>query len=261
MRKALLLTTCGYLLVAPALLLGATPSTTTTATGTNATTLLNQLSTAFSGGNVVHQVQLTGSASWHVGSLNDTGSATLSAATTGSSQLQLSLSSSGTRIEAESGQGTNLACTWAGDDGVAHAIDPGNCWQPMIWILPPLSLQPSLLPSYLGAVDLGSGTVGFSTATYRHLQGELVFPTLTGNLASDIMQRSTADLGLDPTSLLPAVLAYSIRPDNGAPIPIAIEIHYSNYQPINGVQIPFTIQRYVNGSLQLEISVSSAQVN
>ena len=95
---------------------------------------------------------------------------------------------------------------------------------------------------------------GFLTV---HVEGS----NLTGTLASDIMQRSTADLGLDPASSLPAVLAYSIRPDNGAPIPIAIEIHYSNYQAVNGVQIPFTIQRYVNGSLQLEISVSSAQVN
>jgi hypothetical protein len=258
-RKALHLTAFGYFLTVPALMLGATTSTTTT--GTSASALLNQLSTAFSAGKVVHQVQLTGSASWHVGSLNDTGSATLSAATTGSSQLQLSLSSSGTRIEAESGVGTNLACTWAGEDSVVHAIDPGNCWRPVIWILPSLSLQPSLLPSYLGAVDLGSGTVGSGAVTYRHLQSGLVFPDLTGTLASDIMQRSTADLGLDPASLLPAVLAYSIRPDNGAQIPIAIEIHYSNYQPINGVQIPFTIQRYVNGSLQLEISVSSAQVN
>jgi hypothetical protein len=223
--------------------------------------LLTQLSKAFSGGNPVHQVQLTGVASWHSGSVNDTGSATLSAATTGSSQLQLSLSSVGNRIEAESGQGTDQSCTWAGQDGVVHAIDPGNCWRPVIWFLPPLSLQPSLLPSYLGAVDLGSGTVGFGSPTYRHLQGELVLANLTGALTSDIMQRSTADLGLDPTSLLPAVLAYTIRPDNGAPIPIAIEIHYSNYQAINGVQIPFTIQRYVNGSLQLEIAVSSAQVN
>jgi hypothetical protein len=66
---------------------------------------------------------------------------------------------------------------------------------------------------------------------------------------------------VDPVSFLPAVLSYSIRPDNGAPISIAIEIHYSNYQAINGVQIPFTIQRYVNGSLQLEVDVTSAQVN
>jgi hypothetical protein len=261
-RRALILSSCCYLLTTPALLWGAPATTTTTGTtGTSAAALLTQLSTAFSGGNVVHQVQLTGTASWHAGSLNDTGSATLSAGTTGSSQLQLSLSSTGTRTEAQSGQGTNLACTWTGADGVAHSIDPGNCWRPIIWFLPQLSLQPSLLPSYLGAADLGTGTVGFGTATYRHLQSELVLPSLPTALAGDIMQRSTADLGLDPTTLLPAVLAYSIRPDNGAPIPIAIEIHYSNYQAINGVQIPFTIQRYINGSLQLEIDASSAEVN
>jgi hypothetical protein len=233
----------------------------TGSTGTSAATLLNQLSTAFSGGNVVHQVKLTGTANWHVGSLEDTGTATLSAATNGSSQLELSLSSAGTRIETQTGQGADLTCTWAANDAAAHEVDPANCWRPVIWFLPPLSLQPSLLPSYLGAVDFGTGPVGFSAASYRHLQGALVLPNLKTKLTGDVMTRSTADLGLDPASLLPAVLAYSIRPDNGASIPISIEVHYSNYQTINGVKIPFTIQRYVNGSLQLEIAVSSAQVN
>jgi hypothetical protein len=261
MRKALLLTCC-YLLTAPRCMLAATPAATTAAsTGANATALITQLSTAFSGGNIVHQIQLTGNASWHVGSVNDTGSATLSAATTGTSQVQLSLSSTGTRVESQSGQGINQDCTWSGEDSVAHEIDPGNCWRPVVWFLPSLSLQPSLLPSYLGAVDLGSSTVGFGTETYRHLQSDLVLPDLNGSLASDIMQRSTADIGLDPVSFLPAVLSYSIRPDNGAPISIAVEIHYGNYQAINGVQIPFTIQRYINGSLQLQIDVNSAQVN
>lgn len=262
MRKAVLLTACGYLLTTSAALFAATsPIATAGSTGTSATTLLNQLSNAFSGGNVVHQVQLTGTASWHVGSLEDTGAATLSAATNGSSQLQLSLSSAGTRIETQTGQGSDLTCTWVANDAVARAVDAGNCWRPVIWFLPPLSLQPSLLPSYLGAVDLGSGPVGFSAASYRHLQGALVLPNLIPKLTGDVMTRSTADLGLDPATLLPAVLTYSLRPDNGAPIPISVEVHYSNYQTINGVKIPFTIQRYVNGSLQLEIAVSSAQVN
>jgi hypothetical protein len=259
--RAMLLGSC-YLLMAPAVMLGASSGTATNAsTGSSATTLLNQLSTAFSGGNVVHQVQLTGNATWQVGNLNDTGTATLSAATTGASLLQLSLSSSGGRTEQQSGQGTNLSCTWAGEDGVAHAVDPGNCWRPEIWFLPPLSLQPSLLPNYLGAVDLGTTPVGFGPEQYRHLQAQLVLPDLTSALSAEVMQRSMADLGIDPATSLPAVLSYSIWPDNGAAIPIAIEIHYANYHAINGVQIPFTIQRYINGSLQLQITVTSAQVN
>jgi hypothetical protein len=238
-------------------LLAANSATTSTS---SATALISQLSNAFSGGNVVHQVQLTGTAAWHAGSFNDEGPATLSATATGSSQLQLSLSS-GSRSETQSGQGTDLACTWTGADGVAHNVDPGNCWRPVLWLLPPLSLQPSQLPSYLGAMDLGTGAVGFGTQSYRHLQTDLVLPNLSDSLTNTMMQRSTADVGLDPTSLLPAVLAYSIHPDNGAPIDIAVEIHYANYQAVNGVQIPFTIQRYINGSLQLEIDITSAQVN
>lgn len=261
MRRTLLLTACSCLLTTSAPVLAATPANATNgSTSTNAATLLTQLSSAFSGGNVVHQVQLSGTAAWHAGSFNDEGAATLTATTTGSSQLQLSLSS-GSRSEAQSGQGTNLACTWTGADGSAHNIDPGNCWRPVLWFLPPLSLQPSQLPSYLGALDLGTGAVGFGTQSYRHLQAELVLPNLSNSLTTTMMQRSTADLGLDPASLLPAVLAYSIHPDNGAPIDIAVEIHYANYQAINGVQIPFTIQRYINGSLQLEIDITSAQVN
>jgi hypothetical protein len=75
------------------------------------------------------------------------------------------------------------------------------------------------------------------------------------------MSVSTTDLGLDPNSFLPAVLTYSIRPANAVFMPIAVEIRYSNYQAVDGVKIPFTIQRYVNGSLQLEITLSSAQIN
>jgi hypothetical protein len=129
-----------------------------------------------------------------VGSLNDSGTATLSAASTGSAQLQLSLSASGQRTETQSGEGIDLSCTWTGADGTTHAIEPGNCWRPMLWFLPQLSLQPSLLSSSLGAVDLGTGTVGFGTAAFRHLQSQLVLPDMSSALASTMMQRSTADL-------------------------------------------------------------------
>jgi hypothetical protein len=56
-------------------------------------------------------------------------------------------------------------------------------------------------------------------------------------------------------------LTYSIQPQNAAFMQTAMEIHYGNYQTVSGVKIPFTIQRYVNGSLQLEITVTSAQIN
>ncbi len=57
------------------------------------------------------------------------------------------------------------------------------------------------------------------------------------------------------------VLAYSVQPDKGPATKIAIEIRYSDYRAVNGATIPFHIQRYVNGSLQLDIQISSAQIS
>jgi hypothetical protein len=110
-------------------------------------------------------------------------------------------------------------------------------------------------------VDLGIGTVGANGGTYRLLQAQ-VWPTdALPTDAAQIATMSTTTVGLDPASLLPVVLVYSVPPDSGALSSVAIEIHYSDYRVVNGVQIPFTIQRYINGSLQLQISVNSAQFN
>ena len=227
----------------------------------NASSLLGQLSAAFAGTQLVQNVQLTGSATWYAGSLIDSGTVTLTASTSGSSQMQLALTSTGQRTETEIGSGSSATCQWAGADGVAYPVQPTNCWRPALWFLPALSLQPSILPSYLNAADLGLSTVGSGDGIYRHLQSQLALTGLPDQISSQVTQKSTTDMGLDPTSLLPAVLAYSVQPDSGAQTSIAIQILYSNYQAVNGVQIPFHIQRYVNGSLQLDILVSSAQIN
>jgi hypothetical protein len=239
------------------------PSATAHAQGDQApaNAILLQLSSAFSGGRPVHSVEITGNAMWHAGSLEDSGTATLKASVDGSSQMQLQLAAAGPKNEALSGTGSNAECRWSGADGVAHEIDLGNCLRPAVWFLPALSLQPALASSTMGAVDLGTGPVGSSENPYRHVQSQLIPSSLPIDMAKTLAQRSTTDLGIDPTSLMPAVLTYSVHPDNGADVQIAIEVRYSDYRAVNGVQIPFHIERFVNDSLQLDILVSSVQIN
>jgi hypothetical protein len=220
-----------------------------------------QLGASFSGGKVVQSVQLSGDATWHAGSLEDSGTVTLTASPDGSSRMQLFLGASGQRTETRTGTGTGTSCQWAGADGVVHAVDLGNCWRPTVWFLPSISFQPSLPTNSLGFADLGLEAVGSGTTPYRHLRGQLNTSGLPISLSSYLAQQGSTDIGLDPLTLLPAVLAYSICPDSGAQNAIAIEVHYSDYRTIDGVQIPFLIQRYVNGSLQLEIRVNTAQIN
>jgi len=226
---------------------------------TSAGPVLTQLSNAFSGGQTVNNVVLQGNATWQAGSLQDSGPVTLTASSSGTTQVQIALSALGVRTESESGQGSAQSCTWSKADGVSHEVSSTNCWKALLWFLPALSLQSSSMSASLGIADMGTGTIG--SGTYRHLQSQLVFSDTPQSITSQVMQFSTTDLGLDPVSLLPSVLTYTLYPDSGSSTPIAIEIDYSNYTAVSGVQIPFTIQRYVNGSLQLAITLSSAQIN
>ena len=227
----------------------------------NGASALRQMSAAFAGARVVQQVELTGNATWYVGSQEDSGTVTMTASSNGTSQMQLALASAGERTESQTGSGFGASCQWAGADGVAHEIQSGACWRHGLWFLPSFSFQPSLLPSELAVTDLGIESAGASETAYRHLQGQSTVTNAVKDPVADLIQWTKTDLYLNPTSLLPAVLRYSVRPDNGAPVPIAIEVHYLDYRAVNGVKIPFTIQRYVNGALQLQIQLSAAQIN
>ena len=55
---------------------------------------------------------------------------------------------------------------------------------------------------------------------------------------------------LDGTSLLPVAFhILNVHPDNDASTNIALEIDFSNYQVVNGVQIPMHVQRLISGGV------------
>jgi hypothetical protein len=236
-------------------------ATSAQAQGGSAGGALNQLSMAFSGGKTVQAVQLSGSATWYVGNLEDSGTVSMTASVDGSSTMQLILATTGQRIESQTGSGLDMTYQWAGADGTPHRIASGACWRPALWFLPSLSLQPLLQTGNVAVVDLGLGGVGSSSTIYRHIQSQLRFSGAPSLMTTDATLQSTTDIGLDPSSLLPAVLAYSVRPDDGSPTQIAIEVRYSEYHRVNGVQIPFHIERFVNRALQLDILITAAQIN
>ena len=191
---------------------------------TNATGLIGQISNAFSAGQLIHQITLSGNAIWHAGGQDDSGPVTLTATMTGEFQLNLQLSR-GQRLETRTGTGTSATCNWTGSDGKAHTIDLGNCWKPAIWFLPSISLQSSMLSSSLVAEDLGQEPIGSDSTSYRHLKAQLRTIGLPTEMIANMAKRSVTDIGLDPTTMLPAVLAYKVHPDNGASIPISVEAH------------------------------------
>lgn len=256
--RAFIFTSCAVLCFLGAAAWGQNPSTQST----DATAALTQIGNAFSGNKPVSHIQMSGNATWYSGGNQDTGTATLTASASGGAQMQLSMTQKGAWTETQSDIGFGMNCGWAGADGVTHNGDSMNCLKPLAWVLPSISLQPASLPSGVGFADLGMGSVGsVASGSYRHLQSQAVLSAMPSQLLGQSVQASTVDIGYDPHTLLAGVLVYQVHPDNGAPVLIPIEIHYSNYQIVNGVAVPFLIQRYVNGSLQIELRITSAQIN
>ncbi len=223
--------------------------------------MLALVAAMFSGSHTFQKIEFTGYATGHLGSLEDQGNVTLTASQDGSSKTQLELGIQGSRSESQSGKGFKTTCAWVHSDEIAHSQLSGGCQKPVLWFLPSFSLQPSQLGSHEQFVDLGEGQVGSAELVYRRLLGRYVPRDPSNTVTGDLAARSTVDLGLDRDTMLPAVLAYSVHPDNGSPTSIAIEIRYSDYRTVNGAQVPFHIERFVNNNLQLEISVASAQLS
>ena len=68
------------------------------------------------------------------------------------------------------------------------------------------------------------------------------------------------DIYLDATSLLPTAFVFNTYSTDGSQT-IPVEVDFSNYQAINGIQVPFQIQRSVAGNLGLSFSVVSVLFN
>jgi hypothetical protein len=235
------------------------PTAVGQSTQSAASAVLTQAISAFSGGQQINNVQITGNVQWYTGDAQDSGNATLTAAATGASTMQLGLANAGSWTESQSDFGVHTDCQWAANDGIAHDRDYLNCLRPVVWFLPLISLQSSSIPTSVGVADLGAEQVGPST--YEHLQCQAFLQPIPADLLSQSVTASTTDIWLDPATLMPAILQYHMHPDGGELSDILMEIRYADYRNVNGALIPFSVQRLVNGSLVLEIQVISAQVS
>jgi len=222
------------------------------------TTILSQASQAFSAGKAVTSVELTGTAHWIAGSMKDSGPARLTAKITGENTAEFDLSN-GTRIEKQSALTEERTCTWSGKDGVEHNVASANCWTATVWFLPHLALQSSGLPPTLRTQALVADKDHPTASRLTHQV--TIAPEGQSEITELIRTWSKTDLTVDPSTYLPIVLKYAIYPDHHPGVTLQIEIRYSNYKSVSGVELPMHIERYVNGVLQVSMDIESAIVN
>lgn len=221
-----------------------------------ATTLLQNASQAFSKGQPVHTVTLTGTANWIVGGDNENGNIALVANSDGSYQINLEMGqSSRTEIQTPFAQGQQ--CTWAGSDGVAQAVSGHNCMQSVAWFLPEVALFGNLQPQAVGTLLVGSSATAQTPGLDLRQQQSVVPNYVSANIASLYTHLSAVDIFYNPTTYLPLSVTYETHPDGNATLDIPVQVEFSNYQTVGGITVPFHIQRYVNGVLALDITISN----
>jgi hypothetical protein len=217
-----------------------------------AVALATKTMAALTNGLAVTDVTLSANVTWIAGSDNETGTATLQAKGTAESRVDLALSA-GNKSEVRNASAAPLpAGGWTGTDGASHTAAMHNCWTDASWFFPALSSlsvsDPSVVLTYLGA-ETRAGISVQQLQSYRYLTN---VDTAT---AARFQTLSTMDFYLDANSLLPLSTTFNAHPDADAGANILIEIDFSNYQAINGVQIPLHVQKYLQGGRSMKVSL------
>jgi hypothetical protein len=212
---------------------------------------------ALSGGVPVSGVTLSANAISIAGLDYFTGTATLQAKGTTDSRVDLNVNGS-TRTEIRTMSGGVPSGTWTRASAKSHPLAQHNCWTDAVWFFPALSSlsqsgTPGFLFSYVGPEQHNASAVEH-IRVLRHLPS-------SATEASPVDTLSAMDIYLDAVSTLPLAIAFNIHSDNDININIPVEIRFADYQAVNGVQVPFHIQRLLNGGLVLDLKVTNAVMN
>jgi hypothetical protein len=205
----------------------------------------------------VNDITLTGTATRIAGSDIESGTVVLEALAGSGSRMDLSLSS-GARHEVRNlSSNSTPQGYWIGPDGSSHPFSLHNCMTDAGWFVPQLTILSQLSNSNLVVSYIGQETRAGVSVQHLHFAFQSQSPDPTGFFQS----LSAEEVYLDATTFLPAAINFNAHPDTDANINIAVEIDFSNYQPVNGVLVPFRIQKLINNGVALDLTINSAKIN
>jgi hypothetical protein len=256
------LTLLGIFVCASCLAAAQQPTTSTSATplpqqSGQAVAVLGQALQALGPG-PVKDVTLTGTVRRIAGSDDENGTAVLKALSTGEAEMDLNLPS-GQRSEAVGDSDKGRVGKWTGPDGQAHAISLHNLMLDSAWFFPALMLP--RMGTFQRSAFTFAGSETLDGRAVEHLTASQQFPNLSGEIAKLFQHLSQVEIYLDSSTLLPVALAFNTHLDNDALVDIPVVVRYSNYRIVNGVQVPFHVQKFMNNSLVLDLQFQEATLN
>lgn len=206
----------------------------------------------------ITDVTLTGTAVRTSGSDIQTGNVTLKALGTSDSRIDLVLPD-GTRTEIRTSPSGSPEGIWLASGGSVNSMAVHNCLTDAAWFFPALTTlsrtsNPNLSLIYIGQESRNGISV-------QHVQFRSISGVGVPGPATLLAALTSTEVYLDSSSLLPVAFTFNTHPDDNELTNIPVEIDFSNYEPVNGVQIPFHIQKFLNGSLFLDLTIQNANLN
>lgn len=210
----------------------------------------------------VSDITLTGVAERISGSADEAGRATLRALATGEEGMDFTFPS-GTYREVRRGSGSSREGHWSGPDGNWHTMPEHNLKAEGVWFSPVLLFNRLLVGKSTTFEHLGTSVVeGQPLEHIKVREGSPEVPAKAPAHVAQLMQHLTEiDLYLDPDSSLPLKMTFNEHPDNDASKDIPVEIRFSDYRVISGAHAPFHLQKFINGTLFLDVRVEQATLN
>jgi len=226
----------------------------TAQTSSDAATIMRASLSALSGQTLTRDVTIAGIAQRIAGSEDETGSFTFKALSSGSSRIQIDLSS-GTMTDSRQVSSSGRSGSWSSGDGIQHQMVEHNLMVDSTWCFPAFVVQ-RLLTDRDAVTSIGL------EGSLVHLQSYELSPSGWLQAATDLNRRMTQiDLYLDPATFLPARIRFNIHPDNNALIDIPVSIEFSSYQSIGGAMVPIHVAKYVNNTLALDVMAQHVSLN
>ncbi len=213
------------------------------------------------GGKPLSKVTLSGSATWTAGSLKETGNVTLAAGPDGSVDETWVLPS-----QAHSASLTALtgprSCSYTDTAGKQHSDTTANCIRPVNWFAPWVALNLLTSGTVLSVSDATQPSDTAAGIVKLRFTSQLPGPdSATQALLTELSTRTAVDVSFDLKSALPSSLTYEYVLDNNPKHVIEYAITFADYRSEQGFMIPHRIQRYVQRTLQADITITSVSAN
>jgi hypothetical protein len=203
-------------------------------------------------------VTLSGSATRIAGSDNETGTATYEALGSGASRLDGSYPS-GVRSEIRANITTAPMGAWSGPDGIQHPIAFHNL-RNSAGLFPAFSLALLLYSSQTVNAQIIGEEIKAGQPVY-HVAISQAVPQLSAQTAALSQHLTQIDMYINTSSFLPVAFNFNTHPEDDAGQDVPVELLFSEYRLVNGVQIPFRVQKYLNNGLVLDLTFESAAIN